>query len=313
MPALDLGEEWTRRTGPALRVRLLGGAGGRRRARPAWPACRRRSRRGSPRWARSPRPTTACGARASGAVRGYLRDEHRVPAGRGGAGGACASSTARAHALGLIPRLPELRFHGASLKTTRKKVAGRGAADARGGARPAARRRPAGAGRAGRRACAGACTPRRVVTYIIDRNINYTNVCTAQCAFCAFYRDLPVDGGLRALARPSSRRRSRRRSRWAATRSCCRAACTRTSGIEFYEELFRWIKASYPIWIHGLSPAEVQHIAEVSKLTVERGAAAADRRPGSTRSRAAAPRSSSTACASIIGIAKGIDRRVAAR
>src|SRR5574341_2130446 len=33
--------------------------------------------------------------------------------------------------------------------------------------------------------------PEPVVTYIIDRNINYTNVCVAQCAFCAFYRDLP--------------------------------------------------------------------------------------------------------------------------
>ena len=37
--------------------------------------------------------------------------------------------------------------------------------------------------------------PEGVVTYIIDRNINYTNVCTAQCAFCAFYRDLPSKEG----------------------------------------------------------------------------------------------------------------------
>src|SRR5262245_35228977 len=37
--------------------------------------------------------------------------------------------------------------------------------------------------------------PERVVTYIIDRNINYTNVCNAQCAFCAFYRDLPSKEG----------------------------------------------------------------------------------------------------------------------
>src|SRR6266545_4316884 len=33
--------------------------------------------------------------------------------------------------------------------------------------------------------------PEGVVTYIVDRNINYTNICTAQCAFCAFYRDMP--------------------------------------------------------------------------------------------------------------------------
>src|SRR2546427_12962360 len=37
--------------------------------------------------------------------------------------------------------------------------------------------------------------PEPFVTYIIDRNINYTNVCTAQCAFCAFYRDLPSKEG----------------------------------------------------------------------------------------------------------------------
>src|SRR5499433_1966406 len=37
--------------------------------------------------------------------------------------------------------------------------------------------------------------PEAIVTYIIDRNINYTNVCTAQCAFCAFYRDLPSKEG----------------------------------------------------------------------------------------------------------------------
>ena len=37
--------------------------------------------------------------------------------------------------------------------------------------------------------------PEAVVTYIIDRNINYTNVCNAQCAFCAFYRDLPSKEG----------------------------------------------------------------------------------------------------------------------
>ena len=43
--------------------------------------------------------------------------------------------------------------------------------------------------------CASGCIPKGVVTYIIDRNINYTNVCTAQCAFCAFYRDLPSKEG----------------------------------------------------------------------------------------------------------------------
>src|SRR4026209_419487 len=49
----------------------------------------------------------------------------------------------------------------------------------------------------GRRAGAGRrrLPPEGIVTYIIDRNINYTNVCTAQCAFWAFYRDLPSKEG----------------------------------------------------------------------------------------------------------------------
>src|SRR4051794_20461359 len=37
--------------------------------------------------------------------------------------------------------------------------------------------------------------PEGLVTYIVDRNINYTNICTAQCAFCAFYRDMPSSEG----------------------------------------------------------------------------------------------------------------------
>ena len=89
--------------------------------------------------------------------------------------------------------------------------------------------------------------PEPVVTYIIDRNINYTNVCTAQCAFCAFYRDLPLDGGVRALEGASSRRRSRRRSPSAGDQILLQGGLHPDLGIEYYEGLFRWIKESYPI------------------------------------------------------------------
>ena len=63
------------------------------------------------------------------------------------------------------------------------------------------------------------------VTYIIDRNVNYTNVCVTRCKFCNFYRPPDQqDRGLRAVARGARRRSSRRPSTWAACRSCCRAA-----------------------------------------------------------------------------------------
>ena len=111
--------------------------------------------------------------------------------------------------------------------------------------------------------------PEPVVTYIIDRNINYTNVCSAQCAFCAFYRDLPSGEGY-VLTKEEFARKIEETIALGGNQILLQGGLHPDLGIEFYEKLFRWIKASYPIWIHGLSPAEVQHIARVSKLTVER-------------------------------------------
>jgi cyclic dehypoxanthinyl futalosine synthase len=110
--------------------------------------------------------------------------------------------------------------------------------------------------------------PEALVTYIIDRNINYTNVCTAQCAFCAFYRDLPSKEGY-LLSKRELSQKIEETIALGGNQILLQGGLHPDLGIEFYEELFRWIKASYPIWIHGLSPAEVQHICRVSKLSVE--------------------------------------------
>src|SRR5512135_1626863 len=110
--------------------------------------------------------------------------------------------------------------------------------------------------------------PEPVVTYIIDRNINYTNVCTAQCAFCAFYRDLPSKEGY-LLTKQELAHKIEETIALGGRQILLQGGLHPDLGIEFYEGLFRWIKASYPIWIHGLSPAEVQHVARVSRLSVE--------------------------------------------
>ena len=107
-----------------------------------------------------------------------------------------------------------------------------------------------------------------VVTYIIDRNINYTNVCTAQCAFCAFYRDVPSKEGY-VLTKEELGRKIEETIALGGRQILLQGGLHPDLGIEYYEGLFRWIKASYPIWIHGLSPAEVQHIVRTSKLTLE--------------------------------------------
>src|SRR3990172_1853980 len=110
--------------------------------------------------------------------------------------------------------------------------------------------------------------PEGVVTYIIDRNINYSNVCTAQCAFCAFYRDLPSSEGY-VLSKEELAQKMEERIALGGNQILLQGGLHPDLGIEYYEELFRWIKASYPIWIHGLSPAEVMHVAKVSKLSIE--------------------------------------------
>ncbi len=110
--------------------------------------------------------------------------------------------------------------------------------------------------------------PEPVVTYIIDRNINYTNVCTAQCAFCAFYRDMPSQEGY-VLTKEEFAQKIEETIALGGRQILLQGGLHPDLGIEYYEKLFRWIKASYPIWIHGLSPAEVQHVARVSRLPLE--------------------------------------------
>jgi cyclic dehypoxanthinyl futalosine synthase len=145
--------------------------------------------------------------------------------------------------------------------------------------------------------------PEPVVTYIIDRNINYTNVCAAQCAFCAFYRDLPSREGY-LLSKAELAQKIEETIALGGNQILLQGGLHPDLGIEFYEELFRWIKGSYPIWIHGLSPAEVQHIGRVSKLSVEEAvrrlvAAGLDSIPGG------GAEVLSDRVRNIIGIAKG--------
>jgi cyclic dehypoxanthinyl futalosine synthase len=109
--------------------------------------------------------------------------------------------------------------------------------------------------------------PEGIVTYIIDRNINYTNVCTAQCAFCAFYRDLPSPEGY-LLSRQDLAAKIEETMALGGRQILLQGGLHPDLGIEFYEEMFRWMKGTYPeLWIHGLSPAEVKHICKVSSLS----------------------------------------------
>jgi len=106
------------------------------------------------------------------------------------------------------------------------------------------------------------------VTFIIDRNLNYTNVCVTDCDFCAFYRS-PGDrreGYL--LPKPVIFKKIEETLAIGGTGLLMQGGHHPDLGVEYYEDLFRSIKARYPIHLHALSPSEVQHIARRSKLTI---------------------------------------------
>ena len=107
--------------------------------------------------------------------------------------------------------------------------------------------------------------PEGEVTYIVDRNINYTNVCVTLCKFCAFYRR---PGDPEGYDHPAEviYAKIRETKELGGTQILLQGGHHPDYGIERYEELFAGIKAHEPIHIHGLSPSEILHCGKVSKL-----------------------------------------------
>jgi len=106
------------------------------------------------------------------------------------------------------------------------------------------------------------------VTFIIDRNLNYTNICHTDCDFCAFYRS-PGDareGYL--LPKPVIYKKIEETLALGGTGLLMQGGHHPDLGIDYYEDLFRSIKSRYRIHLHALSPPEIQHISRRSKLTV---------------------------------------------
>ncbi|MSR45566.1 MAG: dehypoxanthine futalosine cyclase [Planctomycetes bacterium] len=121
--------------------------------------------------------------------------------------------------------------------------------------------------------------PERTVSYIVDRNINPTNVCVARCTFCAFDR-LPGDpeGYVltheqifakvdELLAVPGVNDKLLARG---GVQVLLQGGHHPKLGIEYYEQLFRALRTRYPkLHLHGLSPSEIVHVSKLSHLTIE--------------------------------------------
>jgi cyclic dehypoxanthinyl futalosine synthase len=109
---------------------------------------------------------------------------------------------------------------------------------------------------------------KRRVTFVIDRNVNYTNVCYTDCDFCAFYRRPGDTREGYLLPKTVIFKKIEETLALGGTALLMQGGHHPDLGIEYYEDLFSSIKARYPIHLHALSPSEVQHAARRSKLTI---------------------------------------------
>ena len=108
----------------------------------------------------------------------------------------------------------------------------------------------------------------RVVTYIIDRNVNYTNVCVARCSFCAFYRPVGSAEGY-VLSFDEIFRKIDETLAVGGGQLLLQGGHNPDVPLQWYEDLFRSVKARYPTFrLHALSPPEIVHIARLSGLPV---------------------------------------------
>jgi cyclic dehypoxanthinyl futalosine synthase len=110
--------------------------------------------------------------------------------------------------------------------------------------------------------------PGPIVTYVIGRNVNYTNVCTIGCRFCAFHRP-PGHPEAYVLSREELFGKLEQLVAAGGAEVLMQGGCNPALRIEWFEDLFRSIKQRYPVHLHALSPTEILHIARISGLTVE--------------------------------------------
>ena len=108
--------------------------------------------------------------------------------------------------------------------------------------------------------------PEPVVTYVIDRNINYTDICVSACKFCAFYKS-PDDAAGSVISFEELKKKIDETQELRGTQILLQGGLHPDKQLEFYEEMLRFIKTT-AIHIHGFSPPEICHFAKISGLSV---------------------------------------------
>src|SRR5438445_2661181 len=106
------------------------------------------------------------------------------------------------------------------------------------------------------------------ITFIIDRNLNYTNICVTDCDFCAFYRRPGDRSEGYLLPKPVIFKKIEETLALGGTGLLMQGGHHPDLALDYYEDLFTSIKPRYRTHLHALSPSEIVHAARRSKLTV---------------------------------------------
>src|SRR5437899_10328051 len=110
--------------------------------------------------------------------------------------------------------------------------------------------------------------PHNTVTYIVDRNINYTNVCVADCGFCAFYRRPKHNEGY-TLSFEQIGAKIDEAKALGGIQILIQGGHNPYIPFDWYLDLMRYIKRNHPIHIHGFSPSEVDFFAGRFGMTIQ--------------------------------------------
>jgi cyclic dehypoxanthinyl futalosine synthase len=109
--------------------------------------------------------------------------------------------------------------------------------------------------------------PEGIVTFLIDRNINYTNICRNQCSFCAFYRPKGHPEAY-VLSQAVIEKKVAEAIQLSGTQVMLQGGINPDLKMDFYTNLFKELKRKFKVRIHSLSPPEIVHLAESTGLSV---------------------------------------------
>ncbi len=108
----------------------------------------------------------------------------------------------------------------------------------------------------------------KIITYVVDRNINYTNICVSGCKFCAFYKNLGQDGGY-VIEKELLTDKIKETIELGGTQILLQGGMHPELDIDYYIDLLTFIKENFTIHIHGFSPPEIVFISEKSNLSIK--------------------------------------------